>query len=538
MLVDYRHKKFLVVDDFPEFRSALRFMLQSFGVVSIDTAGSGEAAIDLIEKKPYDVILCDYNLGYQQKDGQQILEEAKHRQLITLTTVFIMITAENTPEMVMGVAEYYPDDYLIKPFTKDILRTRIEKAFRKKNDFELIESAIQKKAYRQAITLCEARIKESPPNLFEYIKLKGDLLLQIGDYDGAKDLFEEVLSVREIPWAKIGIGRAFFYKEEYSQARQVFHSLIEENKMHIVGYDWLAKTFLKLNAIEEARNILQEAVDISPKSVNRQKLLGEIALQNQNYDQSEKAFKSAIEFGRHSCFKNPTVYIGLAKVLVNKKEPEKAISTLNDIQKEFKENTEAAFQAAAMKGVVYQTMNQKEESKRNFHEAARLYEGAVKDIPQDILIDLAKSCLEMGEKEEGLKLIQDVIRNNHDDDVLLRKVQTVFNDTNLSEEGQQFIDSIRKEIIRINNQGVRLVKEGRLPEAIECFEKAAQSMPGNKIIVANAAEALFRQIEKNGKDKALLRQAKGYLDRLQKIDPEYKKIPHLLEWYERFSLRS
>ncbi len=537
MYVDYRHKKFLVVDDFHEFRSALRFMLQSFGVVSIDTAGSGEAAINLIEKKPYDVILCDYNLGYQQKDGQQILEEIKHRELITLTTVFIMITAENTTEMVMGVAEYYPDDYLIKPFTKDILKSRIEKAFKRKNDFELIESAIRKKVYRQAITLCETRIKENPSNLFEYIKLKGDLLLQIGDYDGAKDLYEEVLSVREIPWAKIGLGRAFFYKEDYPQARHVFRSLIEENKMHIGGYDWLARTFIKENDLEKAQNILQDAVEISPKSVNRQKLLGEIAFQNQNYDQSGKAFQSAIELGRHSCFKSPTVYIGLAKVLVNMKEPEKAIPVLNDIQKEFKENTEAAFQAAAMKGVVYLTMNQKEESRKYFQEAAKLYEG-IKDIPQDILIGLAKSCLEMGEKEEGLKLIQNVIKNNHEDDALLRKVQTIFNDNNLSEEGHQFIDSIRKEIIQINNQGVRLVKEGRLSEAIECFEKAAQSMPGNKIIVANAAEALFRQIQNTVKDKTLLQRAKNYLDRLQKIDPEYKKIPHLLEWYESFSLRS
>ncbi|MBA4392513.1 MAG: response regulator, partial [Desulfobacca sp.] len=159
MSIDYKRKTFLVVDDFQEFRASVRFMLQSFGVVSIDNANSGEAAIAQIETKPYDVILCDYNLGHNQKDGQQILEEIKHRELIKLSTVFIMVTAENTMEMIMGAAEYSPDDYLMKPFTKEVLRTRIEKAFKKKNDLELIESAVQKKEYRHAIDLCEGQIK-------------------------------------------------------------------------------------------------------------------------------------------------------------------------------------------------------------------------------------------------------------------------------------------------------------------------------------------------------------------------------------------
>ncbi len=189
MPVDFSYKKFLIVDDFGEFRSSLRRMLQSFDAVTVDDVTNGEAAIDLITKKEYDVILCDYNLGYNRKDGQQVFEEVRHRGLIKFSTVFMMITAENNMQMVMGAVEYQPDDYLIKPFTREVLRTRLERA-------------ISNKEYRRAIALCDSQILKIPKNIFEYLRLKGELCVTLGDYPAAKAVYEKVLSIRDIAWAK------------------------------------------------------------------------------------------------------------------------------------------------------------------------------------------------------------------------------------------------------------------------------------------------------------------------------------------------
>ncbi|MGD8932607.1 MAG: response regulator, partial [Chromatiales bacterium] len=109
-------RSYLVVDDFGDMRSTLRSMLSLFGVTDIDNAKNGADAIQQMEHKRYGVVLCDYNLGIG-KDGQQVLEEARHRNLISVSTAFIMITAENTLSMVLGALEYEPDSYLYKPFT-------------------------------------------------------------------------------------------------------------------------------------------------------------------------------------------------------------------------------------------------------------------------------------------------------------------------------------------------------------------------------------------------------------------------------------
>jgi DNA-binding response OmpR family regulator len=83
----------------------------------------------------YDIILCDYNLG-QGKDGQQVLEEARFREFMSPSTIFVMITAENTMDMFMGVLEYSPDDYLIKPFTKEALGKKLRDLIRKKENLK------------------------------------------------------------------------------------------------------------------------------------------------------------------------------------------------------------------------------------------------------------------------------------------------------------------------------------------------------------------------------------------------------------------
>src|SRR3989304_3987498 len=100
-VTNYAQKKFLIIEDFASFRAILKKILQSYSATIIDETATGEDGISKMALKKYDVILCDYNLG-EGKDGQQVLEEAKVRGLIGISTIFVMCTAENTMEQLMG----------------------------------------------------------------------------------------------------------------------------------------------------------------------------------------------------------------------------------------------------------------------------------------------------------------------------------------------------------------------------------------------------------------------------------------------------
>lgn len=533
MSLDFSYKKFLIIDDFGEFRSSLRRMLWGYNVKDIDDAANGEAAIELMVNKSYDVILCDYNLGYNRKDGQQVFEEARQRGLIRFSTVYMMITAENSLQMVMGAVEYQPDDYLIKPFSREVLHTRLERAIRRKSDFEIIEHAITNKEYLRAIELCDQYIRKIPKNIFEYLKLKGDLCITTGDYETARLVYEKVLSIRDISWAKLGMGKVQFYTEDYSGAAETFRLLVEENSMYIEAYDWLSRSLVAQQSLAEARQVLLTAAEISPKSIFRHKTIGDISFKMKDLEVSEKSFKKAIDLGRYSFFKSPTHYTSLAKVLVEKKAPDGALDVLSVVRREFKGNAFATLQAAAMEGIVYKEVNRPEEAKKAIQEAMSLVGESGSSIAEDIAIDLARVCFELGDKATGTMLVQEVVRNNHEDRELIMKVREIFKDTHMEAEGSGIVANAQHEIIQTNNLGVRLVDEGRLDEAIEYFEKAANSLKGSKIISANAAQALLMFMQKNGKDDQLMKRARDYIERVGRIDPAYNKYQKLLGMYEK-----
>jgi DNA-binding NarL/FixJ family response regulator len=133
--INLKTKKVLVIDDFFNFRLTIKNMLKSFDISDIDDVSTGEEAVRKLSVRKYDIILCDYNLG-PGKSGQQVLEEAKFRQYIDYSSVFIMVTAENTMEMILGAAEYEPDDYLMKPFAKEVLEKKIKDLIEKKENFK------------------------------------------------------------------------------------------------------------------------------------------------------------------------------------------------------------------------------------------------------------------------------------------------------------------------------------------------------------------------------------------------------------------
>jgi len=533
MYIDYKNKKILIIDDFSSFRRLMVRMIESLGAKHIDDAFNGDSAIQKMQGKMYDIILCDYNLGNDKKDGQQVLEEVRHLGLIGYSSIFVMLTAENTMPMVMGAVEYQPDDYMIKPITKEMLTRRLEKIIKKKNDFEEIENAVRNKEYIRAISLCDERAKINPRYMLEYLRMKSDLCMTIGRYDQAVAVFEEVLSMREISWARMGMGKLHFQRGEYEVARDMFNSVLDNNKTYMEAYDWLAKALQELGNLEEAQKVLLTATGISPKAILRHQTIGDISSKIGDLDAAADAFKSAIAIGKHSCFKSSAYYTGLAKIMIKKGSPDEALSVLGNARNEFKGNREDLFQTVSMEGIVYKGMDRETDAKKSIQEATRLLDKLSGKVPVEATMDLARICFDLGEKEKGMQFMQNIVRNNHDNDKVLGMVQGVFKDAQLEEEGARIIAATKNEVIQMNNEGVRLIEEGKLKDAIEYFEKAAKGLPENKIINANAAQALMMYMQKSGAIETYIEQASQYLDRIRSIDPTYDKYQKLLNMYEK-----
>ena len=532
--INLKNKKVLVVEDFFNFRLTIRRMLRSFNISDIDEAADGEEAVKKMSYKKYDIILCDYNLG-PGKDGQQVLEEAKYRGYMDYFNIFIMVTALNTTDMVMGALEYQPDDYLIKPFTKMTLEKKLKDSIKKKENLKNIERAIEKNDYANAIAICDKLIGSNTKNLTELLKLKGEILTKKGDYTEAVLFYEEVLSMGNLPWAMLGLGKTKFITGDYDAAKEIFEKIIAKNDKNVAAYDWLSVIHEKMGNLKEAQKVLQEAILISPKAILRQKALGNIAYKNKDFITAEQSFKEAVKQGKHSFFKSPSDYTSLAKVFVDRNAPEEGLKVLNDAGKEFINNPEAALQISVTESLAFKKMNREKDARKALAKATQLSATLPNTLPANVELDLAKAFFSTGNEESGKAIIRRLVQNNHEDQELISDVQAVFKDLNIADKGREIISMARNEIIKLNNEGVRLVREGNLSKAIEFFEQAAVNLPTNKVINANAAHALILYMQKNGSEPLLLEKAMKYLDCVKNIDPAYKDLENLMKIYNELN---
>jgi hypothetical protein len=120
-------------------------------------------------------------------------------------------------------------------------------------------------------------------------------------------------------------------------------------------------------------------------------------------------------------------------------------------------------------------------------------------LSANIALDLTHQCLSAGKDDDAMEIRKNLIRNRHDDKEFVEKTRQIFSDASKADVGNSFIDKTKSEIIELNNNGVRLVKEGKLEESIELFMKAARGMPGNVVVNLNAAHSILMQMQKSGR---------------------------------------
>lgn len=331
---DWAGKTYLVIDDFSIVHRMLRDMLRKLGALAIDTVKNGADAIALLREKQYDVVLCDYNFS-EGPNGQQILEEARHRELLSLTCIWIMVSSEKAVETVMGAAELAPDGYILKPLTESLLLARLNRAWDRKQAFAAIERAYAARDYRQAAALCDLSLRRAPVHAMDLLRMKAGLLLRAGQPQEARQVYEQAVALREQVWAKAGLARIDSLEGRHAEARKRLLEIVRAHPSFLDAYDQLAQTLQHLGETSQALAVLEQATRLSPNSVMRQKTLGDLAQQLGKFDIAEQAYQTSIAVGEYSILKSPDAYLELARLYGKNGRPQAALELLAAARKNF-----------------------------------------------------------------------------------------------------------------------------------------------------------------------------------------------------------
>jgi len=116
----------LVVDDSSLMIRIVREFLQQIGFSEIDDALDGGTALGKIRVKRYGLVISDWNM--QPKTGYTLLRRMREDPVTELTPIIIM-TTESKSEYVDAAKRAGANDYIVKPFTAQTLRIKIERIF-------------------------------------------------------------------------------------------------------------------------------------------------------------------------------------------------------------------------------------------------------------------------------------------------------------------------------------------------------------------------------------------------------------------------
>ncbi len=116
----------LIVDDYNTMLRIIRNLLKQIGFEDVDEANDGSAALAKMRGKKYGLVISDWNM--EPMTGIELLKEVRADDALNRTP-FIMVTAESKTENVIAAKKAGVNNYIVKPFSAQTLKSKIEAVF-------------------------------------------------------------------------------------------------------------------------------------------------------------------------------------------------------------------------------------------------------------------------------------------------------------------------------------------------------------------------------------------------------------------------
>ena len=116
----------LIVDDYKTMLRIVRGLLNQLGFTNIDEATDGTMAWDMVQRKPYGLIVSDWNM--EPMSGFEFLKLVRTNEA-TKKLPFVMVTAESKTENIIAAKQAGVSNYIVKPFNGATLKQKLEAVF-------------------------------------------------------------------------------------------------------------------------------------------------------------------------------------------------------------------------------------------------------------------------------------------------------------------------------------------------------------------------------------------------------------------------
>ncbi len=125
-----KNMKILIVDDFSTMRRIIKNLLRDLGFTNTAEADDGATALPMLQSGSFDFLVTDWNMPIMS--GLDLLREVRADDKLKHLPV-LMVTAEAKRDQIITAAQAGVNGYVVKPFTAETLKDKIEKIFERVN---------------------------------------------------------------------------------------------------------------------------------------------------------------------------------------------------------------------------------------------------------------------------------------------------------------------------------------------------------------------------------------------------------------------
>jgi tetratricopeptide (TPR) repeat protein len=355
----------LIVDDQVELRNMVKKMLRQMDLFELYfEARDGEDAWEKLMAHPFDLVICD--LEMPRLDGVGLQKRCQADPVLR-DIPFLIVSGEGTQSAVAATAELGAYHYIIKPFSFNTLRDRVQEIFERINSAEetryrnaqRLKDAGQLAEALQIITAIEKRV---PTLKAKWVNLKGEVFRDLKDLEQASDCFERTMKASEMFLAayknyanvqqelghrgnairallkadeisprdserKFSLGKLLMEEGRTDEGKPfmqqaVRQSTAEERQAMQVK---VAEAYLAAECFEEAEKLFASVLKASPDDLQLYNRLG-IALRRQGkYAEAERYYNQALKVHPD----NPIIFYNLGVLFAQAKERRKALQFLH-----------------------------------------------------------------------------------------------------------------------------------------------------------------------------------------------------------------
>lgn len=262
---DYlRSRKAVIADTNRSSRTGIARTLTDMGMKSIhiQIAENYETAKQMIEANKPEIVIADYELG--ASSGLNLLQEQRLGNPASKTSIFVIVTGNNSQSAIAQAAEEDVDTFILKPYTIEVFKK----------------------------CLFNATMAKLNPS--EYIKTieAGKKLLFAGSHAEAIEVFKKATALDPKPsLAFFYIGQAEIMKKLMDEASSQFKNGLNVNKIHYKCLVGLFDLLMEEKKFQEAYDCMKRVAQYFPANPKRLASVIRLAVMTNSVEDMEKYYQ-------------------------------------------------------------------------------------------------------------------------------------------------------------------------------------------------------------------------------------------------------